>query len=47
MPVTLLGVCSSSPISDARFRLTIFNDNHDLSRRSARIVWHSKRPETK
>jgi len=47
MPVTLLGVCSSLPISDARFRLTIFDDDHDLPGRSARIVWHSKRPETK
>lgn len=47
MPVASFCVHCAPPISGARFRLTVFDHDHDLLGRSERAIRHPERPETK
>jgi hypothetical protein len=42
-----LRVYSASPVAGGRFCLTVFNDDHDLVRASARMIRHPERPKAK
>jgi hypothetical protein len=45
LPMASLCVHSASPVTGGRFCLSVFDDDHDLLRASARMIRHPECPE--